>query len=85
MDTISTQLLQQGKDKHIFVLFSNEDLNIQHSSNVFISNEEWYVDHHIMTVCDYLIGPPSTFTLWAGYIGHAKVIHIHTDKGNVIL
>lgn len=80
MVSISKQLNQQGKEKHLFVLFSNGELSFKQSDNILISNESWYIDHHLMSNCDYLIGPPSTFTLWASYIGNAKLFHIYDCK-----
>lgn len=35
------------------------------------------VDHYLMSLCDYIIGPPSTFSMWASYIGKAKYRHIY--------
>lgn len=85
MDSISQQLTQQGKEKQMFLLFSNEDLKIQQSSNIIISKENWYTDQHVMSMCNYLIGPPSTFTLWASYVGQAKLFHIYDSSEKIIL
>ncbi|OIP81067.1 MAG: hypothetical protein AUK44_10795 [Porphyromonadaceae bacterium CG2_30_38_12] len=76
MESISDQLMQQGKKKILFILFSNEALSIQQTPNLLISKENWYIDHHLMSLCHYLIGPPSTFTLWASYVGNAKLIYL---------
>ncbi len=80
MVSISEQLNQRGKEKNMFVLFSNGKLSFKQSDNILISNESWYIDHHIMSNCDYLIGPPSTFTLWASYIGNVKLFHIYDSN-----
>jgi hypothetical protein len=85
MDSIALQLSQQGNDKHMFVLFSNENIKLNHLTNVLISKESWYIDQHIMSTCDYLIGPPSTFTLWASYVGKAKLFHINNSSEDIIL
>ena len=74
-----------GNKKVLFILFSNETIDFEFSDNMILSNNEWFVDHYIMGRCDYLIGPPSTFTLWASYIGpKAKFFHLHhpTDFPN---
>lgn len=76
MDSISKQLNDIGYQKIAFILFSNEPLNFTENPNLLISKEAWYIDHHIMAQCDYLIGPPSTFTLWASTVGNAKLFHI---------
>lgn len=57
----------------------NENDNIKKSTN------EWYIDHFLMSKCDYLIGPPSTFTMWASYIGKVKYYHIENDSGEIRL
>jgi hypothetical protein len=66
-----------------FILFSNEPLSFVENENTYISKNNWYVDQFLMSKCDYLIGPPSTFTLWASYIGKVKCYHIE-DKSGII-
>ena len=65
----------------IFILFSDEVTGFNENSNFYHFNNTWYVDHFLMSNCDYLIGPPSTFTLWASYIGKNKYLHILDDSG----
>lgn len=83
MDQISEKLRKQGKDKQAFILFSNGPLSFEASKNILISKENWYIDHHIMSTCHYLIGPPSTFTLWASYVGQTKLMYIHSRDEDV--
>lgn len=33
-----------------------------------------------MSQCDYLIGPPSTFTGWASYIGNVPLKYIESKN-----
>ena len=73
-------LTKQIDGKIIFILFSNEKIEFQETDNLIISKEPWYVDQHIMTLCSYLIGPPSTFTLWASYIGKVKLYHLYDNE-----
>ena len=85
-DEVFVQAMNKTKkiffDKKIlFVLFSNEHLNFPLDDEIIISNNEWFIDHHIMSLCDYLIGPPSTFTMWASYISKkTKYYHIQHCK-----
>lgn len=53
-----------GKDVH-FEVFSDE--------NAKRSAEE---DQHLMSQCDYIIGPPSTFSTWASFMGKVPLLHI---------
>lgn len=85
IENISLQLVKQGNEKHMFVIFSNDVVDFEQSNNLIISNEDWYIDHHVMSLCDYLIGPPSTFTLWASYVGQVKLFHLYDNNEKIIL
>jgi len=67
----------------IIIIFSDEITGFNENSNIIISKNDWYVDHYLMSTCDYLIGPPSTFTLWASYIGKNKYFHFTNDSGKI--
>jgi hypothetical protein len=74
----------------LFIIFSNESINLRETSllkpaNIHISENAWYIDHLLMSQCDFLIGPPSTFTLWASYLGKTKFWHITDDSGVIDL
>lgn len=58
-----------GKHKAYFVLFSDENLQIDlpHCTQ---SHGTWYQDLDSMSSCNYLIGPPSTFSCWASFMGN---------------
>ena len=68
-----------------FVIFSNEKNTIAESDNVIFSRNEWYIDQFLMSKCDFLIGPPSTFTLWSSYIGKIKYFHLDEKNKNITL
>ena len=69
--------------KCVFIVFSNDATEFDDNANTFVSKNDWYIDHFLMGMCDYLIGPPSTFTLWASYIGKTKYYHIRDDSGDI--
>ena len=85
-DTTYEEAIQQTvslcNGKMVFIIiFSNEAVGFELQDNMMISNNDWYVDHYLMGLCDYLIGPPSTFTLWATYLGpKAKYYHINSTN-----
>ena len=54
----------KGKDVQ-FEVFSDE--------NAKRSAEE---DQHLMSQCDYIIGPPSTFSTWASFMGKVPLLRI---------
>ncbi|MBP5722772.1 MAG: hypothetical protein J6X18_04245 [Bacteroidales bacterium] len=69
------------KKECVFLMFSNEDLNDSFDSfNVIYSKEQWYVDQYIMSLCDYIIGPPSSFSGWASYMGDVPLYQIRDTK-----
>jgi hypothetical protein len=68
----------------IFIIFSNGIIgDLLMNSDTVVSKNIWYIDHFLMSKCDYLIGPPSTFTLWASYIGKNKYYHIKDNSGDI--
>lgn len=67
------------------ILFSNDpDLHVdvyqQAFGNVIKSDNTVAADHYLMSQCDYIMGPPSTFTLWASLIGEAQYLHFHSKE-----
>ena len=63
-----------------FVVFTDEPKSLSHNLaklNELPTTAER--DQWLMSKCDYLIGPPSTFTLWASFMGKVSLLHI-TDK-----
>lgn len=72
-------LVEKTGRQALFIIFSNDAVELQDSNSVRFSKNPWYVDHHLMSNCDYLLGPPSTFTLWASYIGRVKYFHLQND------
>ena len=37
-------------------------------------------DLYAMSRCDYILGPPSTFSSWAAFLGRARLLHLLTDN-----
>ncbi len=85
MDRLAKQLKRTSRRNILFILFSDEQVTIEGRANIIVSKNPWYIDHILMSKCDYLIGPPSTFTMWASYIGNARYFHITDPAGTVDL
>ena len=71
MAEIEKAFADKGK-KVRFVIFSHEPVNLANysiSSPVFKSDFNAIQDQWLMSRCDYIMGPPSTFSLWAAFIG----------------
>jgi hypothetical protein len=85
MQNIGTEIETNYSKKCYFIIFSSETTSIREDEYTIKSNNDWYVDHFLMSKCDFLIGPPSTFTMWASYIGKVPYFHITDDGGNISL
>ena len=69
--------------KILFIIFSNEEITLKPQHDYIISKCQWYEDHSLLSLCDYIIGPPSTFTLWASFIGNVPLMYILTKDTEV--
>lgn len=68
----------------IFILFSNEKIDTglykKEGLNITIGHGNFIEDLYSLAKCDYIIGPPSTYSLWASYYG--KVPHRFIQSKN---
>lgn len=78
--------LQSEVDAH-FIIFHDEPVEMMHYKgfDCVCSNGTPVEDHWLMSKCDYLIGPPSTFTGWAGFYGNVPVATIETPNQVIML
>ena|GEM_PF-385691 len=83
MDDFSQKLSKETAKNQIFIIFSNDDVKFKDSGKLLVSKENWYIDHLIMSMCDYLIGPLSTFSLWASYMGKNTRFCMVDDSGKI--
>jgi len=70
------------------IIFTNDsNINVglykEMFNNIMFSNESVVVDHYLMSNCDYIIGPLSSFSMWASYIGNKPYYHI-TNLNKII-
>lgn len=64
--------LEKFRSKRIaFVICSNENVSLFNTEkfSVFIDERHFVEDAYLLSKCDYIIGPPSTFTIWASFFG----------------
>lgn len=68
------------KDKKIaFIICTNEKgISLPGTEYFTIFNEERHFieDLYLLAKCDYIIGPPSTFSIWASFYGHTPLYMI---------
>lgn len=80
MRSLSAEFAEKHRCRVMFVVFSNEKMDLQNFKakeyDVRISHGTAVGDHYLMSKCDYLFGPPSTFTRWAAYMGKKPLAYI---------
>jgi hypothetical protein len=65
----------------LVAVFSDQKLSkesFEGFADVFVSRNPYNVDYELMGCCNYLIGPPSTFTQWASYTYQVPYYHIES-------
>lgn len=79
-------LYNECGSKCVFVLFSNEDLDISKFNNglqVYKSNGNTMEDLVTMSMCDYIMGPLSTYSWWAAFWGRKKYLRLEPEYDNI--
>ncbi|MFO0212522.1 MAG: alpha-1,2-fucosyltransferase, partial [Pseudanabaena sp.] len=69
----------------LFLICSNEPIQAQNFTkyNIRFGINGIIEDLYSMAKCDYLIGPPSTYSMWASFYGMVPLLHIY-DKHQII-
>lgn len=77
---IMRKILRFFPEKKItFLIASNESINLSSFSDIdcfSISNSSSVKDLYGLSICDYIIGPPSTFSGWASLMGNVPLYFI---------
>lgn len=84
MAGIESELHKQHK-KAVFILCSDSEIDMKHFEpyNVTKINPTSTIhDLYALSKCDYILGPPSTFSMWASFYGDVplKFIHFKNEK-----
>jgi hypothetical protein len=88
INQISSLLHDQGK-KAIFILCSNEPISpasplLEHP-NITLHQKTAIEDLCLLSKCDLLIGPPSTFTIWASFFGSKPLCYLEIKNQKIEL
>ncbi len=69
--------LLQGQ-KVLFLICSNEPIptEVFDDFNLCLGNNHLVEDLYSLAQCDYLIGPPSTYTMWASFYGQVPLYRV---------
>jgi len=74
----ATQEIFQDKGRIKFIIFSNEKQSSEMFSglNIHIAHGSAIHDLCLMSKCDYILGPPSSFSNWASFYGNIPLFYI---------
>jgi len=66
----------------VFVICSNEDIRLENNDNLTIEyiSGSAIEDICVLSKCDYILGPPSTFSGWASFIGKTPIYFLQNKK-----
>jgi hypothetical protein len=76
---IMKQIANQFDGSVGFLLCSNERVDLERFEDLkcYRGGTHSIEDLYSLAECDYKIGPPSTFTLWASFYGNKPYLHIY--------
>lgn len=80
-------LLSSPTQKVAFVICSNEtqDLAKFEGLRVFHSTDHFIEDLYTLASCDYIMGPPSTYSMWASFYGEKPFLHLERADQEISL
>ena len=72
---IMKQIFKQSSGKVCFVICSNDQINYEVFSGLTTvqHGKSAIQDLYILSQCDYIVGPPSSFSMWASFYGQVKI------------
>jgi len=84
MKDLEIQLAKKHK-RCVFYICSNEEIDKSHFQdfNVVIESNHFIVDLYMLAHCNYIIGPPSTYSAWASFYGNVPLLHIMTPESEI--
>jgi hypothetical protein len=77
-----------GSKKILVLYFSKEYLDpdeLSCTADVRFSRNPYFIDYRLMGHCHYLIGPVSTFTMWASFLYRVPYVHIEHAQQKIRL
>ena len=80
---LKNKLTNDNKEP-FFIVVSDEKINSKIGMD-FFSGGSWQEDQILLQCCDLIVGPPSTFTMWASYISKVPLIELNPNKKKINL
>ena len=91
MEDYKSKMLELNKlfvDKRVtFLICSNEIMNPTDFSgiNIVMANDHIIEDMYSLAKCDLIVGPPSTYSMWASFYGNVPLYQIKKIKKPIAL
>lgn len=91
MEDYKNKMLELRKlfaDKKVtFLICSNEIMNPADFSdfNIVMANDHIIEDMYSLAKCDFIVGPPSTYSMWASFYGNVPLYQIKKIKEPIAL
>jgi hypothetical protein len=85
MEQLENYFKSSGK-KVLFLMCSDESIQehkFEKKYNIKLGIGSLIEDLYSLAKCDYLIGPPSTYSMWASFYGKVPLLHI-LDQSQVV-
>ena len=83
IENLKNKLIRGDKDP-FFTVVSNEKINSKIGMDLFAGGS-WKEDQIILQSCELIVGPPSTFTMWASYISKIPLIELNSMENKITL
>ncbi len=77
--------LHSPSRRFVGILFSDEDLTSLANSadDLFLAPGSAFEDLHMLSRCNFILGPPSTFSGWASFIGRVPIMRLEAASVKV--
>jgi hypothetical protein len=91
LSTYQDKMVQLQKiffDKKIsFLICSNEKINLDEFKDfkAHLGTTHFIEDMYSLSKCDYIIGPPSTYSMWASFYGQTPLFKITEKDATIVL
>lgn len=81
------EMKNQLQDSVLFVLCSNEFIDTTDFDDVQVvyHKGDLITDLYTLSKCDFIIGPPSTYSMWASFYGAVPLLHIKSKMQKISL
>ena len=85
MKELASLKVFEGKKLSFIICTNEKNILLPATQNFSVLNEERHFveDLYLLAKCDYIIGPPSTFSLWASFYGSKPLYMIRDLETNI--